>query len=159
MKIKEISSKDTLSLRNEIFRPGKNISACIFDGDDALNTRHFGAFNENNHIVGIVSIYRNEGPLIKGENIYQLRAMATNTACRGQGVGGLLLTAAENYAKRQGAALVWANARSSAIGFYTKSGYGLASSEFIIDGIGPHFVVTKPLSSGKLKSGDAQYKN
>lgn len=56
MDIQEISSKDTLPLRNEILRPGKDVSTCIFEGDDAPTTRHFGAIDEAGNIVGIVSV-------------------------------------------------------------------------------------------------------
>lgn len=72
--------------------------------------------------------------------------MATGSACRGRGVGRRLLAAVEKYAKYEDASLIWANARSSATGFYTKAGYSLASSEFNIDGIGPHYLVIKPLT-------------
>lgn len=146
MDIREISAQDTLALRNELLRPGKDVSTCIFEGDDAPSTRHFGAIDEAENIVGIVSVYRNDNPSIKAENAYQIRAMATGSACRGQGVGRLLLAAVEKYAKSEGASLIWANARSSATGFYTKAGYSLASSEFNIDGIGPHYLVIKPLA-------------
>lgn len=145
MDIKAISSKETLALRHDILRPGKAISACIFDGDDAPKTRHFGAIDKANTVVGIVSVYCNNPSFIKATDSFQIRAMATSLACRGQGVGNLLLAAAENYAKEENASLIWANARSSAIGFYIKAGYRLASEEFIIDGIGPHYRVTKTL--------------
>lgn len=144
MNIKEISSAETLGLRSEILRPGKDISACKFDGDDALDTRHFGAMDDQNNIVGIVSVYRNSNPAISTDDIsYQIRAMAITSVCRGQGLGNLLLSAAENYAKLCGASLIWANARSSAIGFYTKAGFRVESEEFIIDGVGPHYLVAK----------------
>ena len=146
MIIREISSADTLSLRNEVLRPGKDISECIFDSDDAPDTRHFGAIDTQNNIVGIVSVYRSGNPSITGINPYQIRAMAIRSTCRGQGLGSSLLTSAENYAKSRSSTLIWANARSSVIGFYTQSGYSLASDEFVIDGIGPHYLVTKSLA-------------
>ena len=143
MDIREITSKDTLSLRNEVLRPGKDVSTCIFEGDDAPNTRHFGAIDEAGSIVGVVSVYRKSNTAIKAENSYQIRAMATGSACRGKGVGRLLLAAVEEHANSEGSSLIWANARSSAVGFYTKAGYRVASSEFNIDGIGPHYLVVK----------------
>ncbi len=143
MKIKEIPSKQTLPLRNEILRPGKDISACIFEGDDAPDTRHFGAIDEAGDIVGVVSVYRKGHQAIHQESAWQIRAMATSRAYRGQGVGSLLLAAAESYAKRIGASVMWANARSSAIGFYAKAGYSVISGEFMIDGIGPHYLIVK----------------
>lgn len=147
MQIREIPSSTTLNLRSEVLRPGKDISACIFEGDDAPATRHFGAMDAACNLLGIVSVYRNGNPLIADTEVYQIRAMATSPACRGQGIGSLLLTYAEGYAKSQDAALVWANARSSAIGFYVKAGYEVASEEFVIDGIGVHYLVIKSLEA------------
>lgn len=147
MKIREISSAETLALRSEVLRPGRDISACKFDGDDAPETRHFGAVDMRDNILGIVSVYRQDNPVISIDGMsYQIRAMATAPACRGRGLGNLLLTAAENYAKSCCASLIWANARSSAIGFYTKAGFAVESEEFMIDGVGPHYLVTKLLT-------------
>lgn len=143
MKIEEIPSQQTLALRNEILRPGKDVSTCLFEGDDALDTRHFGALDDEGHVVGVVSVYRKGHRAIHQESAWQVRAMATSRACRGQGVGSLLLAAAENYARGSGASVIWANARSSAIGFYTKAGYSVISEEFMIDGIGPHYLIVK----------------
>ncbi len=143
MKIEEIPSQQTLALRNEILRPGKDVSTCLFEGDDALDTRHFGALDDEGHLVGVVSVYRTGHQAFQQESAWQIRAMATSRAYRGQGVGSLLLAAAENYARGSGASVIWANARSSAIGFYTKAGYSVISEEFMIDGIGPHYLIVK----------------
>lgn len=147
MKIRGISSAETLALRSQVLRPGRDISACKFDGDDAPETRHFGAVDRQDNILGVVSVYRQDNLAIPASDIsYQIRAMAIAPACRGQGLGNLLLTAAVNYAKSCCASLIWANARSSAIGFYTKAGFSVESEEFMIDGVGPHYLVTKLLT-------------
>lgn len=143
--ILDIKPEDTLALRNEILRPGKHLSACVFEGDDDSYTKHFGAIDSNDTIVGIVSVYRNINPQFANVDSYQLRGMATKSSCRGLGIGNLLLASAESCAKTSGAKVIWANARSSAIGFYIKHGYNVVSDEFFIDGIGPHFVVMKSL--------------
>lgn len=145
MEIREIASQQTHALRSQVLRPGKPLSESVFEGDDAVTTRHFAAVDQTENIVGIVSVYLNDNPLLKQSNSYQIRAMATAPDYRGRGVGSALLTAAEQYAKSQGATLIWANARSSAIGFYHGSAYTLASDEFMISGIGPHYLVSKPL--------------
>lgn len=146
MYIKKITPRATLALRSEILRPGRNVSECVFDGDDAPTTAHFGAVDPAGNILGIVSVFRNGSPLINSTEVYQIRAMATSPECRGQGIGRLLLSAAEGYAKLQGALLIWVNARSSALGFYRKSGYAVASDEFVIEGVGAHYLVTKSLT-------------
>jgi GNAT superfamily N-acetyltransferase len=145
MNIKEILSAETLSIRNAVLRPGMNISACVFEGDDLSSTKHFGAFSEENDLVGIVSIFYKDHDAIETKNVFQIRGMASSKSYRGHGVGRLLLSAVESYAKKQGAILIWANARTSAIGFYTKLGYSLASEEFHIKGVGSHNLVTKLL--------------
>ena len=147
MNVKEISPDATLTLRSEILRPGWAPSDCVFEGDSEPTTQHFGAIDAVGDIVGIVSVYSRINVAIGELHAYQIRAMATRPSCRGQGVGALLLAAAEGYAKSQGSVGVWANARSTAVGFYTKSGYQLASDEFVIEGVGPHYLVTKWLTS------------
>lgn len=146
MNIREILPAETLSLRNEVLRPGKDISEWVFEGDDAPGTRHFGAVDTDNNIVGIVSIYRKDHPDLTGTELHQIRAMAIKSSCRGRGVGRLLLPFAESYALSRGSTLIWANARSAALGFYIKRGYSAVSEEFVIEGVGPHFLVTKFLA-------------
>ncbi len=145
MKIKTITADETLSLRSEVLRSGKPLAQCVFEGDKGVTTRHFGAVDEKGIMVGVVSVYLKDNPLLKQTNTYQIRAMATAANYRGKGLGKALLSAAEDYAESQDAELIWANARSTAMGFYTNSGYKQASKEFIIPEIGPHFLVTKVL--------------
>lgn len=121
-------------------------SECILEGDDAPGSCHFGATDDEDNIVGVVSVFLNGNPSIESPDAYQIRAMAASPTYRGQDIGTLLLAAAERHAKSRGSALVWANARSNAAGFYTKSGYRLASEEFLIDGVGLHYLVIKRLA-------------
>lgn len=145
MHVKEIPSKVTLNLRREVLRPGQGLPSCIFEGDDLSTTKHFGVFSNENKLLGIASIFYKDNPSIQCKNIFQLRGMASIQDVRGQGVGSLLLSAAENYVRDQGSNLIWANARTSAIGFYTKLGYSLISGGFYIDGVGTHYLVSKYL--------------
>ncbi len=146
MKIVEISPSETLPIRNEILRPGEDIQQCVFEGDSAPDTRHFGAQDGDGTIVGIVSVYRKGNPSISSGNTFQIRAMATLPNVRKKGVGRLLVAAAENHASTEGASFIWANARSTAVDFYVKSGYTLASAEFLIEGVGAHHLVVKSLA-------------
>lgn len=145
MNIREISSAETLPLRNEVLRPGKPVSECIFEGDDEPDTHHFAAIDNAGHIQGVVSAFRRKNPLITGRYPYQIRAMAVSSRCRGQGLGRILLASAEDYIKSLGSTVVWANARSSAVGFYRRQCYQVVSDEFDLEGVGPHYLVTKSL--------------
>lgn len=144
--MQKIAARQTWPLRSEVLRPGRPLSSCIFSGDDARDTHHFGMVDSNGDIVGIVSALRNSQPAVAGSAPYQIRAMAVSPRCRGQGIGRELLAGVENYLAAHGSTVVWANARSSAVGFYQQQGYRVVSDEFMIEDVGPHYLVTKQLS-------------
>ncbi len=142
MLIREIESLDTLEVRQAILRPNGAIEDCIFSGDNDSSTKHFGSFN-GNLLIGIVSIYKRAHSDFHG-NGYQIRAMATLPEARGKGAGAKLLKRAEEYAFKNGADYIWANARVSAKEFYQKSNYNIGAKEFSIVGVGLHVIVSKP---------------
>ena len=142
MKIHEIKYTDTFPLRNKILRPNLTVNECEFPGDTDDTTHHFActvntnSVNTNSaseQIVGIVSIYKKSNPEIHTGCGFQIRAMATDETFQGKGMGMQLLKAAEKKAFGLGANYVWANARSSAIGFYKKAGYLIDDKEFVIE--------------------------
>jgi GNAT superfamily N-acetyltransferase len=53
----------------------------------------------------------------------QIRYMAVSTSHQRQGIGTLILTALEDRARQLGASIIVLNARETALGFYTRSGY------------------------------------
>jgi GNAT superfamily N-acetyltransferase len=71
--------------------------------------------------------------------------MATRAALRGAGLGGMVLAALERHAREHGAKRVWCNARTGARRFYEDAGFHVEGKEFVIPGIGPHFLMAKPL--------------
>lgn len=147
MRVVQVSAEQTLPLRNEVLRPGKPVSTCLFDGDERALTRHFGALDDQEQIVGIVSIFSNPHPDLPATFTYQLRGMATSQQCRGLGVGIRLIESVEQYLTAIKCAGLWANARTEALGFYKKQGYQVMSDEFMIENVGPHYLVAKALIS------------
>ena len=141
MQIKAINAADTLMLRQQILRPGGELTDCQFLGDTDRSTQHFGAYLAGD-LVGIVSVYARAYPEL-GRYGYQLRAMAVAESARGKQVGLELLAVAEETAFVASADYIWANARASALGFYEKAGYQVLSHEFDIEGVGAHFLVFK----------------
>lgn len=144
VKVVQISSDQTLNIRNTVLRPGKDRAECVYEGDLDSTSRHFGAYIES-QLVGIVSMYTRNSPLIEMDNGFQIRAMATMDSVRGLGIGNLLLTEAERFAIESGAKYIWANARVSALGFYQKSDYAVCSEEFDIEDVGPHQVIVRTI--------------
>lgn len=140
MKIHKIQASDTLVLRKKILRPNFSLKACNFPGDSDSSTFHLGCIL-NNDLCGIVSIYKRSNEHLHLGSGFQIRAMATCENVRGKGIGLKLLREAENIAFNLDADYIWANARSTAIGFYIKAGYKVIGEEFHVDGVGAHFIV------------------
>jgi len=143
MEIRQIKYDETLTLRHNILRPDLTREECVYPGDTDSTTYHFGCFMDNQH-VGIVSIYNKPNPEVHEGNGFQIRAMATCDSVRNKGIGLKLLHTAEDMAFNSGAHYLWANARTSALGFYKKAGYRVCGTEFTIAGVGPHYMVCLP---------------
>ena len=57
----------------------------------------------------------------------------------GRGAGSAVLAALIDYAREQGAERIWCNARIAARTLYERAGFVVASEEFEIKGVGPHY--------------------
>ena len=137
--IRAISAVETIAVRWPVLRPGFARETAVFDGDDAVGTLHFGAFDAEK-LVGVASIYLAPFPVQPDVSpSFQLRGMATLPEVRGAGFGKALLDACAAAAREKGAAFLWCNARTSAADFYSKNGWRIAGEEFEIPTVGPHF--------------------
>ena len=103
-------------------------------------TRHLpnSAFR-NGQLLCVASLFEAELPEQPGTGALQLRGMATDSAAQGTGLGRALVLACADFARQQGAQLLWCNARLSAAGFYRKLGFEIVSAEFDIPDVGPHY--------------------
>jgi ribosomal protein S18 acetylase RimI-like enzyme len=113
-------------------RPGLSPGGSVYPGDDAVDSRHFGAFSHSG-LVAVASICR-ELPRTRlpdgGAGGWRLRGMATAAEWRGRGLGERLATACIAYARSQGAALVWCSARERAQAFYGRLGFQKVSDPY-----------------------------
>jgi len=74
--------------------------------------------------------------------------MAVLPAFQKQGIGtSLLACALDELKSTESAALIWCNARASAVGFYQQAGFKTHGSCFEIPGIGPHFVMFRRIDT------------
>jgi L-Ala-D/L-Glu epimerase len=91
-------------------------------------------------VIGAATVLpeRWPGPGAIAEPVWRLRAMVVAEAVRGTGVGRAVVDRAVVLAAAQGACSLWAEARSSALGFYERSGWTVIGDEWIKAGIGPH---------------------
>jgi len=77
---------------------------------------------------------------------WRLRGMAVDPQRQGTGVGAQVLQAAVAAAREAGAPLMWANARTTALGFYQRYGWSVAGEEFLASDTGlPHFPIVLDL--------------
>lgn len=144
-----VSAEAVIDVRWPVLRPGFPRESAIFQGDDALDTRHFGLYVTSGdevveRLVSVASIYRTEVPGEiaahgRGACIWQLRGMATLPTHQGSGLGSLLLSEILASLAATGSWLLWCNARTSAVDFYEKHGFQKAGAEFDILNVGPHF--------------------
>ncbi len=136
--VRLISAAETYDIRWPVLRAGLPRESAIFDGDDASEARHFGAFRDEN-LVGVTSIFPRPFPdHPERKNTWQLRGMAVVPEVQSQGAGEALLKAAQIDARQNGAECLWANARVPAARFYEKHGWTIIGSEFDIPTAGPH---------------------
>lgn len=144
--IRLLTPEEVISVRWPVLRPGFPRDSAIFPGDDAPETRHFGAFVDG-QLVGVASTYAAPFPGDPGTSATarQLRGMATLDGFQGRGVGRAVLAACEQTARTDGATLIWCNARVSASAFYARMGWSRVGEEFDIPTVGPHYVMRRTL--------------
>lgn len=142
--LKQVSVEEILTLRHQVLRPGKPLSTARFEGDEQETTYHFAVILESK-IQGCVSFMLKFNPKLVQKPSYQLRGMAIDANCRGQGIGRQLLEYAENQLKLNLVQLIWCNVRISSVEFYIKNAYLQIGEQFDIPGVGPHVMMYKSL--------------
>lgn len=122
MPVVEISPHDTHPLRRSVLRTGTASTQVIFDGDDEATTFHLGV-REGGDLIAVATWMWRRYPDLPALDGFQVRGMAIDPARQGSGVGALILGAGLQRCADQGAAVVWARARMSALGFYLRHGF------------------------------------
>jgi GNAT superfamily N-acetyltransferase len=140
VELRRATLDEILSLRHAELRPGRALDTAHFDGDDEPATRHFGAFlRATGEAVACVSCMRRPRD---GVDAWQIRGMATRADLTGRGIGSVLLAfALEQLGAEHGARLAWCNARVTALRFWERAGWTVASDVFDIPDVGPHRVL------------------
>jgi GNAT superfamily N-acetyltransferase len=123
--IEQITPQLTWQLRRDVLYPGNMLWEMEMEEDD--HGYHFGAFIDNK-LIGVVSLFQN------GTD-WQFRKFAFDADYQGKGYGRELLDHITRFVSSEGAIRLWCNARSSAIGFYLKSGFVQTGETFSKGGI------------------------
>lgn len=142
--INEISTTETLLLRQKVLKPFLRPEECINDGDDLPTTYHLGLFHQNK-LISTATFLLESHPDFSAGCPYRLRGMATDGMYQGQGFGQKLLRYGVEHLRHKRCDLIWFNARASAFHFYEKLGFLHHGQLFELKNIGPHKVMYKPL--------------
>jgi GNAT superfamily N-acetyltransferase len=141
--LRRATIEEILGVRHAVLRPGLPLDTARFAGDDEPATRHFGAFLPSGENVACVSSMRRPHG---GLDAWQVRGMATRVDRAGRGIGRALLAfALAELRDEAGPRFAWCNARVSALGFWERAGWSVASDVFDIAGVGPHRVLARQL--------------
>lgn len=143
--VRKISASDSYAIRNEVLRPGRPVTECHFSGDHDKETFHLGVFKDEK-LIGVASFMKNSNPFFVSALQFQLRGMAILEAFKGKGLGSLLLKEGENKIETEHMeALLWFNARITAVDFYAKHAYKTFGEKFDIPGVCEHIIMFKQL--------------
>jgi GNAT superfamily N-acetyltransferase len=135
---------EIIALRAEVLIAGTGRDSPYFDGDEAPDTVHVGAFDAaTGACLGCATFLRSSW---EGAPAWQLRGMATARGSRRRGVGRALLGCAEEALRAvSDVDRLWCNARQSALGFYERLGWRRAGDPFDVPGVGVHYRMTTRL--------------
>jgi len=132
------SAEETAALRRAVLRPHLTIEQMILAGDQNPNTAYLAVrAADENPVLGCVRLEPVACPWPEAlqepaQAPWQLRAMATDPAVRGKGLGRLLVEAAVQHVAQRGGDLLWCNARIGAEHFYMRLGFRPVTGHFAI---------------------------
>jgi GNAT superfamily N-acetyltransferase len=138
IEIRPVTAEEVRPIRRRVLRAGLPRPNVRFEGDDAGDTLHVGAFLEG-RLVAAATVARRPPPDDPStDTAWQVRGMATEPAMRGRGLGGELLERCIRHVERLGGVVVWCNARIRAVPFYERHGFVRRGDVFEVVDLGPH---------------------
>jgi GNAT superfamily N-acetyltransferase len=122
IEIRAISLAQTLDLRDALLSPGHPGRPVVWPYDDDAAV-HYGAFGSaTRELVGCVSICPGSMDGSDPTTSYRLHSMAVQVEWQGMGIGRQMLEHVAAEVSARNAELMFATARSSALGFYLRCG-------------------------------------
>ncbi len=119
--IRQISAKETYTLRHQVMWPNMPLEYVILSNDN--EGIHFG-LSKDKTIIAVISLF------IKDDSA-QFRKFATKNSEQGNGYGTLLLRHLMDYVSNKKIDKLWCNARADKTSFYKKFGMLETAKTFI----------------------------
>ncbi|MEY3655869.1 MAG: hypothetical protein RL114_227 [Actinomycetota bacterium] len=143
--VEQLAFEQVLPLRVRVLRKGTPTTNAHYVEDLSADAVHFGILRDG-EAVATSTWFIKECPAQPGTAAMQLKGMAVDDSLQTSGLGRQLIDAGVALAKERNAALVWARARDSAIGFYEKCGFTVVGDGFIDEPTGmPHHIVVRDI--------------
>jgi GNAT superfamily N-acetyltransferase len=137
-RIATVSTQDILPIRMKVLREGTPSQDPRYTEDDWEITTHLALY-QHDEIVGTSSWLTNIFPLPHAHSNNfdtRLRGMAIDQSLQSTGLGAELLLYGIHIAQRNGAGIVWARARDSALRFYERNGFTTVGDAFTDEATG-----------------------
>ncbi len=142
----EVDVDEVYDLRRAVLRRGTPSDNVVFVADDDADTRHFAIRNDAGDVIATSTWSMSECPHDPGVRALQLRGMAVRDDARRRGLGAALIDAGVRFGGELGVELVWANARDTALAFYSARGFDVVGDGFLTaDTQIPHHVIVRRL--------------
>ena len=142
-----VDRAETRELRRRVLRPSWPPGSAMH-GDDQDDALHLATRDADGAVIGTCVLLpgRSFPPRPDDGPAWQLRGMATADGLRGRGIGAAVLGAALELARERGAAVIWCEARTTAMAFYLRHGFAVEGAEYLPAESGlPHHLLWRRL--------------
>jgi GNAT superfamily N-acetyltransferase len=137
VRVEEVAAEATHDLRWRILRNRRAGAPLVFPEDGRAGAFHVAVRDVDETgtgsgaILAVASFIPEETPYRPGQAAVHLRGMAVDGPSRHHGLGRLLVTTVIERLRREGVAVLWCNARDSAMGFYSRLGFEVVGDGFV----------------------------
>lgn len=128
-----------IRLRDEVLRKPLGLEFTVEELSTEFDSHHLACYSLNNEeLLGILVLKPVDNQVIK------MRQVAIVPTLQSKGIGSLLVSFSEKFAKSKAYNKIELHARDTAVDFYKKLGYKIEGEEFLEVSI-PHYKMVKSL--------------
>lgn len=118
----EVPVETTFPLRERLLRHDRTDLALHMPDDDTPGAFHLAVTDDTRAVVGVASVMPAEPEFAAAQPAWRLRQMAVAAAQQGTGIGAALFDEAVVQVRRRDGATLWAESRTTSLGFYLARG-------------------------------------
>jgi len=149
VRVEEVEAEATHDLRWRILRNGRPGAPVAFPEDTRPGAFHLAVRDVDETgtgsgaILAVASFSPEPTPHRPDRPAVHLRGMAVDGPSRHHGLGRLLVATVVERLRGEGVAVLWCNARDSALGFYARLGFEVVGDGFVLpeSGIAHHVML------------------